>query len=94
MRRYEGMFIIKPDMGKEEHEKTASSIGDTVTKNGGKVLNLQKWARRQLAYSIKKYVEGEYYLCSFEAEPGRIADMKDVYRLNENILRTLIIVKE
>ncbi|MDB4349604.1 30S ribosomal protein S6 [Omnitrophica bacterium] len=93
-RRYEGMFIIKPDMNEEELNKTVGSIEGTIVKNGGKVENSQKWARRQLAYGIKKYKEGEYYLFDFEAEPKSILAMEDVYRLNENILRTLITAKE
>lgn len=94
MRKYEGMFIIKPDMPKDEHDKTVSSIGDAIAKNGGKVASLELWGRRQLGYAIKKYAEGEYYLCLFEVDPAKIAEMKEIYRLNENILRTLIIVKE
>ena len=93
MKKYEGMFIIKPDMNKDDLEKTVSSIEETITKNGGKVENGQKWARRRLAYSIKKYMEGEYYLCEFEAEPKIISGLEASYKLNDNILRTLITVK-
>ena len=81
-------------MNKDELEKTVESIGGTIEKNGGKVSTTQKWASRQLAYSIKKYREGEYYLFEFEAEPKKITAMESVYRLNENILRSLITVKE
>jgi len=94
MRRYEGMFIIKPDMNKEDLEKMVDSIGSTIEKNGGKVSAARKWASRQLAYSVKKYKEGEYYLFEFEAEPKKIIAMESAYGLNENILRTLITVKE
>ena len=94
MKRYEGMFIVKPDMSKDDLDKTVSSIQDIIAKNGGKVDNFQKWARRQLAYSVKKYREGEYYLVDFQAEPKSIITMENAYRLNESILRTLITVKE
>lgn len=94
MRKYEGMFIIKPDMNKEELEKTVGSIEGTVTKNGGRIEKCEKWARRRLGYSIKKYIEGEYYLCEFEADPKGISAMENSYRLNENILRVLITVRE
>jgi small subunit ribosomal protein S6 len=94
MRNYEGMFIVKPDMSKEDLEKTVGSIEEVIAKHGGKVGSCQKWARRRLAYTIKKHTEGEYYLCEFEAEPRGITAMENSYRLNENILRTLITVKE
>ncbi len=94
MRKYEGMFIIKPDMTKEDLEKTVDAIGGTIEKNGGKVSATQKWASRQLAYLVKKYKEGEYYLFEFEAEPKKITTMESSYRLNESILRAMITVKE
>jgi len=94
MKNYEGMFIIKPDMAKDELDKTLKVLQDTITKGGGKVANCQPWGRRKLAYVVKKHVEGEYYLCDFEAEPKNILSMENAYRLNEDILRVLITVKE
>lgn len=94
MKRYEGMFIIKPHMNQDELDRTVSSLEETIKKNGGKVEACQKWAARPLAYSIKKYAEGEYYLCDFLADPKSISSMEKSYRLNENILRFLITAKE
>ena len=94
MKRYEGMFIVKPDMSKDDLDKTVSFIQDVIAKNGGKVETCQKWARRQLAYIVKKHREGEYYLVDFEAEPKGVITMENAYRINESILRTLITVKE
>lgn len=94
MKKYEGMFIIKPDMNKEQLETTVKFIEDTITTNDGKVEKCQQWAKRRLAYSIKRYLEGEYYICDFEAEPKSISTLNAAYRLNDNILRILITVKE
>lgn len=94
MKKYEGMFIVKPDMDKDELKSTVDSIEKTITRHGGRVERCQKRERRRLGYTIKKYTEGEYYLCEFEAEPKDIQALEASYRLNENILRTLITVKE
>ncbi len=94
MKKYEGMFIIKPGMADEDAKKAVDSIGETITKNGGKIERCEKWASRRLAYPIKKFYEGEYHLCVFEAEPKSITSLKGTYRLNEDILRVLITVKE
>jgi len=94
MKKYEGMFILKPDIAQEGLDKAAGAIEAAITKSGGKVENCAKWARRKLAYPVKKHVEGEYYLCNFEAEPNSIIDIEGIYRLNESILRVLITQKE
>lgn len=93
MRRYEAMIIVKPDMADEDLKKTLGSIEEAITKNEGKVQKCDKWARRRLAYSIKRHVEGDYYLCEFEAEPKAISPIESAYKLNDNIIRTLVIVK-
>jgi len=94
MKKYEAMFIVKPDMGKEDLKKTEDSIEETITKNKGRVEKCEKWGRRRLAYSIKRYLEGEYYLCKFETEPDSISIITSSYKLNENILRVLITARE
>ncbi len=94
MKKYEGMFIVKPDMEKEVLEKTLGSIEETITKNGGRAENCQHWARRRLAYPIKKFMEGEYYICNFESEPRSISTLEASCKLNDNILRILITAKE
>lgn len=94
MKKYEGMLIIKPDMTEEDLTRTVSFIEETISKNGGNVAKCEKWAKRRLAYSVKRYVEGEYYLCEFDAEPKSIRPIEGAYRLNDNILRTLITVKK
>ncbi|MBL7068891.1 MAG: 30S ribosomal protein S6 [Candidatus Omnitrophica bacterium] len=94
MKKYEAMFIVKPDMGKDELKKTEDSIGETITKNKGKVEKCEQWGRRRLAYPIKRYMDGEYYLYEFEIEPGSISSITSSYKLNENILRVLVIARE
>ncbi len=91
MNKYEGMFIVKPDLN-EEHKKTLfSNINDTVSKNEGKVISSNVWSeKRKLAYPIKKQKEGIYYLVNFQALPNTISKLQEIYRLNENIVRTLI----
>lgn len=93
MKRYEGMFIIKPDMSEDDVKKTVTSIEEAIQKEKGKIEKCDKWARRKLAYPIRKYTEGDYYLCIFEAEPVSISVIESTYRLNENILRALITVE-
>ncbi len=94
MKRYEGMFILKPDMSKEAKETVIKSIEDTITKNGGKVEACKEWGRRHLAFTIKKHVEGEYHICDFEAKAESIKPIQNIYKLNDDILRSMIIAKE
>jgi small subunit ribosomal protein S6 len=91
MNKYEGMFIVKPDLSEEELKALYASIKDAVTKNGGSVTSADVWSeRRKLTFTIKKQQEGVYYLVKFSAPSDAVTKLRYTYGLNELILRVLI----
>ncbi len=98
MKKYEAMFIIKPDLKEEDKNTVLKGIKDQVVKHQGIVTQDQVWAeRRKLAYDLFpigggiRYKEGLYYLVNFDADPLVVNALKGVYGLNENILRYIIL---
>lgn len=92
MNKYEAMFIIRPDMTEEERKSLFSQINDVIAKREGKVLTANVWAeKKKLYFPIKKYLEGTYYLMSLNSVPQAIKEMQHLFKLNENILRVLIL---
>ncbi|MBI3991459.1 MAG: 30S ribosomal protein S6 [Candidatus Omnitrophica bacterium] len=90
MKKYEGMFIIRPDLSEDEKKTLFNQISEAVTKNNGSVSGASVWSeKRKLFFPIKRYREGVYYLLNFTAVPTSIKDINRAYRLNENILRVL-----
>lgn len=88
---YEAMFIFKPTLNEDEVKNLLETVSETIKKNGGEVVDTQNFGRRKLAYSIKRHKEGAYYLVNFKGQPQSISRLEKTYRLNESILRTLII---
>jgi len=89
---YEAMFIVKPNLTKEETDSLTAHLKDGVTKNSGVVEELLVWAeKRKLSYPINKFEEGIYYLLRFKTDSLNIIKMKDIYKLNDSIMRFLII---
>lgn len=93
MNNYEGIFIIKPTLTEEVNKKVVSYIEGEISKNNGKIENPENWGRKNLAYSVKKNREGIYYKIDFKIEPAKISELKKTYRLNEDILRVMIVRK-
>ncbi len=93
VRNYEALFIIKADLNEEDTNKVISAIGEIINKEGGKIEDSQIWGKRPLAYEINKQKTGTYALFHFNLEPTAISKIKRLYRLNESILRTLILTK-
>lgn len=93
MKKYEAMFIVKPDLSEEEKKVLFQQLQDAVTKNGGTVAQGALWQeKRKLFFPLKKYTEGIYYLMNFSVNPLAVKDIRHAYKLNESILRVLISV--
>ena len=91
MHKYEAMFVVKPDLSEEERKNFFQQIADSVTKNKGEVSASSVWAeKRKLIFPIKKYQEALYYLVNFSLPPEGVKEIRNTYKLNENILRVLI----
>lgn len=91
MNKYEAMFIIKPDLSEEERKSLFTQINDAVSRNNGNISSGSVWTeRKNLYFSIKRYKEGLYYLMGFSCPALSVKDIRQTYKLNENILRVLI----
>lgn len=94
MAEYEAMLIVQPNINEERKKELFDGINDTASKNGAEIISSSVWSeKRKLSYPIKKFQEGIYYLIGFKANPGAISKLKQAYKLNENIIRLLIVKK-
>ncbi len=91
MKVYEGMFIFKPDLKKEGIDKVYGQVQEIIEKHKGSIEKKDEWGKKGLAFPIKKYKEGLYYLVNFHIDPESISKIKRYFTLNESILRVLII---
>lgn len=101
MHKYEAMFILRPDLNETEKTDIFKQIKDVLIKFKTKLNNANIWLEKRKLYfelAMKgkqlKFREGLYYLVEFESESTEIKDIRATYRLNENILRFLILAKE
>ena len=95
MKKYELMSIVNSHLTTEEKEVIYKQATECVIKGGGKIINAQMWLdKHKLAFTIKKCTEATFYLINFEAAANAIKDIRGLLRLNESILRCLIIRNE
>ena len=59
-----------------------------------KVLKADKPVERPLAYDIKKQKKAVYSYCEVEMSPSAVKDLETKLKLDDNVLRHLIVVRE
>jgi len=91
MRKYEIMYILKPDLEKEAVAKVNEKLANVLKKQGANVLSVDEWGLRDLAYEIKKVNKGYYVVLEIETEGNAaLAEFRRVSNLDANVLRFLI----
>lgn len=94
MKHYETMFIVKPTLVEEEIKSKIDFYKEVITKNGGVITTCMDMGMRNLAYEIKKNNRGYYFVIYFQANPSLILELERLYRINEDILRFIVIKYE
>lgn len=92
MFKYELMFIVKPDLEEANIKKVGEDMKALVEANEAKVLEFKEMGQRELAYDIKGYKNGYYFLIVIEASNDKaINEFSRVSLINENIIRNLVV---
>ena len=94
MNKTEIMFIVKPDLEETAIKNEAESLKKVLTNLEAKIVEEKAMGQRELAYEIKKYKNGYYFLFVVEGSHEAIKEFDRLAGINENILRHLIIRKE
>lgn len=91
MRNYELLSIIKPNIDSEEFDKLVVKIEETIVALDGKVTSTDKMGRKKLSYDIKDFRDGYFVVHNFEMDPAQVAKFNRQLRLNENVLRIMLL---
>lgn len=93
MNKYEVMFVLNPELSEEDGQSVIAKFKDMIAANG-EVENLTEWGKRKLAYLIQDFTEGYYVIIDFASDPGFPAELDRVMKINDSIIRHMIIRKE
>ncbi len=91
LREYETVMILRPDLSDEEIASVNERIAGIIDKHSGKLLKVEAWGRRRLAYEIAKQAKGFYYYWRYLANNPLLDDLNHTLRMSEQVLRHLVV---
>ncbi|MDZ7543711.1 30S ribosomal protein S6 [Clostridium perfringens] len=89
MRKYELMYIIRPDVEQEAVQAVVEKFQGVIS-NGGEITKHDVMGKRRLAYEIKKFRDGIYVLVNFTAEPAVVAELDRQLKIADEVIRHLV----
>jgi len=93
-KKYELVCIIDPQVGDGGFDPIIEKYQGQLEGQGGQMVNLDKWGMRKLAFtsvSMKRRQQGFYVCYQFTAPPGDFEAVQHELKLDEDILRYLLI---
>ncbi len=91
MRRYETIYILRPNLGEEEINTIIDNANGIIQSEGGTIIHLDRWGLRKFAYLIKKETQGTYIYCDYATEPAAVLEMERKFRINDAILKYMTV---
>jgi len=91
MRRYETIYILRPNLGEEEITKVIENTNEIILGDKGIVIELNKWGMKKLAYLIKKETQGYYVYCDYAGTPAAVAEIERKFRIDDSVLKYMTI---
>jgi small subunit ribosomal protein S6 len=66
-------------------------ITASVETRGGKMLKVDHWGRRRMAYPINRAIDGDYVVTRVEMEPEQVEPLEAAFRIDERVYRHLVV---
>jgi small subunit ribosomal protein S6 len=87
LREYEVVYVLSQTADNAEAERINAKVTEVVSNFGGKLLKLDNWGRRKLAYPIKRNARGIFVYVKYVGRPGVVAEVERNLRISDSVLR-------
>ena len=91
---YETLTILHPELPETRIKEICTWMQEIVENGEGKILQVDEWGMRNLAYRIRKQKRGYYVRLEYDASPAALQELERNFRLSEDVMRFLSIVRD
>lgn len=88
---YELMLVFKPDILESALEKKLKEFEAFLDENGGTIEVKDVWGKRELAYNIKQYEQGNYVLYNLTLPSTFLKELDEYLRIHNDVMRFLVV---
>jgi small subunit ribosomal protein S6 len=90
-REYETTYILRPNTPNDGVAEVNAKIKSVIEGMGGKVIKVDNWGKRRLAYEVGKERKGIYLYWLYLAQPGVVEECERNLRMLDNVIRYLTV---
>jgi small subunit ribosomal protein S6 len=94
MKRYEIMYIIRPNLEDGVRNALIAELNKILTDYKSEDLKVNEWGIKDLAYEIKDYKKGYYIVLDVMTNVDAINELDRVMKIRENVIRHIVIARD
>jgi small subunit ribosomal protein S6 len=94
VQKYECVVVLRSGLPETDANAILDRFESSVNNHGGEITLKDPWGTKKLAYEIQKQTMGDYYLYRFTGDNGLVKEADRDYRLDDRVLRHLIVIDE
>jgi small subunit ribosomal protein S6 len=91
MNCYEHTIITKHDLSDIQTKNLISKYENIIQKHSGKIVKIEDWGLRNLAFRIKNSRKGFYFHIKFEGTGKTIVKLEETENIDESLIRYLTV---
>lgn len=91
MRKYEFMYIIRPNVDEDAKKAVVERFDGILTSNGAEIIDSKDWGKRRLAYEINDFREGFYQLVHANADTAAVQEFDRLAKISDDIIRHIVV---
>jgi len=86
-KEYETIYILRSDVDADTADRVQARVAEVVERAKGKLVKVEAWGRRKLAYPVKKQRRGVYVYVKFVGAGGLVQELERNLKLQDAVLK-------
>ena len=86
-KEYETIYILRSDVDADTAEKVQARVAEVVGRDNGKLVKVEAWGRRKLAYPVAKQKKGVYVYVKYVGRGGLVQELERNLKLQDVVLK-------
>ncbi|PKN45132.1 MAG: 30S ribosomal protein S6 [Deltaproteobacteria bacterium HGW-Deltaproteobacteria-20] len=92
-REYEAIYVLRPDIDPDAAARVSNRVSEVLARENAKLIKVESWGRRKLAYPVRKFRRGIYVFLRFHGETNLVAEFERNLRMQKDAVLKFMTIK-
>ncbi len=90
-KEYETIYILRSDVDTDAAERVQARVADALEREHGKLVKVEAWGRRKLAYPVGKQRKGVYVYLKYAGGGGLVQEVERNLKLQDAVIKYMTV---